>query len=171
MVKFRSEISNSRKFQEMFNQLFDDLNYNNIINSNEIIELDDITNNKNILHIYNETKYKIKHIKEKFYPFIQETFEDFGKDFINKTKLTNNFWSISNLYKNILNFGDEHYNNNISEINYYILENINNILDNFNSSLIRIKNKLLNNIDNYEYYSINYIPIYNNYFSIVNNAF
>ena len=88
IVKFRTEISNSRKFPEMFNQLFDDLNYNKLINFNEIIELDDITNNKNILYIYNETKYNLKLIKDGLYSLIQETFEDFGKDFTDKTNLT-----------------------------------------------------------------------------------
>ena len=58
IAKLRTEISNSKKLTEILEQLFDDLNYNNLIDSNEINKIDDITNNTNILNIFNETKIK-----------------------------------------------------------------------------------------------------------------
>ena len=155
VVKFRTEVSNSRKFPELFNSLFDDINYNNILESKEIIEIDDIINNKNFLFIYNKTKNKSKKIEDEFLSMINETFEDFGNKFLFNTKeLTNNFWEFMDSYKVILNNKNTMYNNNISEINNNILESINNSLANFNSTLYDSLSVI--NISEYDYYSIEY---------------
>ena len=49
VVKFRTGISNSWKSPELFDSLFDDLDCDNVINSKEIIEIDDMISNKNLL--------------------------------------------------------------------------------------------------------------------------
>ena len=171
VVKFRTGISNSRKFPETFNSIFDDLNYNNIIDSEKIIEIDDILNNKNVLFISNTTKYKTKEIKKEFISMIQETFEDFGNNFLTKGAcLTCNYWEILNEIKNVLNYNDINYNNNISQIFDYIKKNIKKILNNFNSSLYDTVNTFPN-LNDYEFYSINYLPIYNQYFSMIEDSF
>ena len=151
-VKFRTEISNSRKYTEIYEQLFDDLNYNNIIDSAQITEIDNIINTQNIINIDNASKYKIKQIKEELFSLLQETFDNFGKDFINKIiVLTNIFEDTFNLFDNILN-NDKTSNNKITEIYEYILNKIEKFLDDFN---------ITNNI----------INIFNNYFSLIDNEF
>ena len=173
VVKFRTEVSNSRKFPELFNSLFDDINYNNILDSKEIIEIDDIINNKNFLFIYNKTKNKSKKIEDEFLSMINETFEDFGNKFLFNTKeLTNNFWEFMDSYKVILNNKNTMYNNNISEINNNILESINNSLANFNSTLYDSLSVI--NISEYDYYSIeydNYKKYFDDSFSLLEDSF
>ena len=171
IVKFRTEISNSRKYPEIFNQIFDDLNYNKIIDFNEIIEIDNTINSKNILNIYNATKDKLKLIKEEFFSMINQTFYDFGYDFINNNEELASYSEVLQLFKEIFNYENIIYNNNINETNDFILDNIDKLLDDFNSSLSIIANQIIGIIDNYEYYSTNLIQIYNNYFNIIKTAF
>ena len=173
IVKLRKELSNSKKFPEMFNQLFDDMDIRNITNLNYINKIDDIINNKkNILYIFNKTNYKSNQIKNEFFSLIQEIFENFRNDFINKNiNLNKNYDEIFKLYKNLINFEDIYYNNNISEINNYILNNINKLLYDFNSTLFNNINKIMNKIESYKYYSINFTLIYKNYLNIIDNSF
>ena len=175
VVKFRTEISNSRKFPEMFNQIFDGLNYNNIIDSNDISGIDDVINNKNLLYIYNRTKYKIKEIKNELFLFAQETFSDFCNKFIkNNPDLTNNYLPFLGLHKSILKYENIFYNKNISEKNNYTLANLYKLLNEFNFTLFNYTHEIMNNTSNYDYYSIkenNYLFVYNNYFSKINKAF
>ena len=154
VVKFRTGISNSRKFPELFNSLFDDLNYNNIIDCNEIIGIDKMINHKNLLIIHNKTKAKLKEIKNEFLSIIRETFDYFSYEFISKTsELTGNYCEILGLHKNLLNYGNILYNNNISEINNNLFKNINKLLINFNSSLYKGFGRMPKRSD-YDYYSI-----------------
>ena len=172
VVKFRTEISNSQKLTESFDRLFDDLNCNNLLDSNEIIEIDDITNNKNILNILNETKIKSKKIKEEFLSFIQEPFDEFCVEFTKKNNdLLIIYWKFLNEYKDVLNFRNIIYNNNLSEIKNYTINNIKQLLNDFNSTLFNNLDNIINITDNYDYFSINYTQIYNNYYSILENSF
>ena len=168
IVKFRTGISNSRKYPELFNSLFDDINYDNILDNQTIIDIDDIINNKNFLKIYDETKLKLKEIKEEFLYFISETLENFNEEFINKTSgLTSNYWEFMNLYKNnILNYEDIFYNDTISETINDELKNIDKFFDKFNFTLF---NSI--NISGYNYYSFNLTPVFDNYFSLIKNIF
>ena len=94
------------------------MNNVNIIDPTEIIGIDDAINNKNFLIINNKTKIKLKEIKNEFLSIIQETFDEFSDEFISQTpELTDNYWEILNLHKNILVYGNILYNNNITEIN------------------------------------------------------
>jgi hypothetical protein len=155
IVKFRNGISNSRKFPELFDSLFEDLNYDNIIDSEEIKSIDDTINNKNMLAIYNKTNFKLKEIKKEFHSMIQETFDDFSKEFLNKTpELTGNYWEFLKEFKNVLNYGDVLYNNNITEANNLLNDSINKLLENFNSTLYESICNITNS-SYYDYYSFN----------------
>ena len=168
IVKFRTGISNSRKYPELFNSLFDDINFDNIIDNQTIIDIDEVINYKNFLNIYNVTKVKQKEIKKEFLYFIAETLEEFDDEFINKTsELTSNYWEFMNLYKkNILNFEDIFYDDNISKTINNTLININDYFDNFN---ITLYNSI--NISGYDYFSLNLMSIFDNYFSFIENIF
>ena len=173
VVKFRTEISNCRKFLEMFNRLFDGLNYKNIIDINDIIQIDNSINHKNILYIYNKTYYSSKSIKQEFLSIVNETFDDLYKDFINKNDLTKNYKEYFNLFQNILNYENLNYNNNISEKINKTLNYIEILLIDFNSTLFNNISDIINNTK-YDYYSINYNnykSIYNNYFYLINDSF
>ena len=172
VVKFRTEISNSEKSTEIFDKLFDDLNYSNLIDLNEIIAIDDITNNKNILNILNKTAIKSNEIKNEFLSLIQETLNDFFIEFTNKnTDLTNNYWHFLNEYRDILNFENILYNNNLSEIKNNTIDNIHQLLYAFNSSLFNAVKDINNVTDNYDFFSIDLNEIYNNYSLIIQNSF
>ena len=174
IVKFRNGISNSRKFPELFDSLFDDLNYDNIIDSEQIKSIDDTINNKNMLAIYNKTNSKIKEIKAEFRLRTQETFDDFSKEFLNKTpELTSNYWEFLKEFKNVLNYGDVLYNSNITEVNNHLNDSINKLLENFNSTLYDSISNITNS-SYYDYYSFNYtsvMSIHKNYFSLIENSF
>ena len=174
IVKFRTGITNSRKFPEMFSSLFEDLNYENIISSKEIIEIDNIINNKNLLFINNQTKIKLKEIKNEFLSIIQESFDEFSDDFIKNTpELTDNYWEILNSHKNLLNYENILYNKNITEVNNNLCINVNMFLDQFNNTLFYSFDRMLNR-SNYDYYSINYTTInrvFNNQFIEINESF
>ena len=172
VIKLRTQISNSRKFPEMFNQIFDDLNYNNIIDSDQINEIDNLINKKNILRIYKETTFKSQEIKNHFFILTEETFNDFCNDFVGKiTSLTSEFWPVLDMYKNILNFRNISYNNNISKLNENLINNTDILLDEFNKTLFRSVGNLMMNINKYQYYSIDFSPIFNNYFLKIEDSF
>ena len=56
IVKLRTGIYYTKKLLENIENLFEEINYNSLINIDEIIYYDKILNNKNIIYIYNETK-------------------------------------------------------------------------------------------------------------------
>ena len=173
VVKFRTGISNSRKFPELFNSLFDELNYSNIMNSNQIIKIDDIINNKNLLIIYNKTINKLKEIKNEFLSIIQDTFDDFSNEFIKNTPiLTSNYMEILNEHLKFLNYDDANFKNNISVVNLNLIRNLNISLNNFNETLFNNFSRFNNS--EYDYYSINHTKIneiFNNYLALINDNF
>ena len=173
VVKFRTEISNSKRFPGMFEQLFDDLKYDNIIDMNKNIEIDDIVSDKNILYISEETETKIKLIKQDFISIIREIFDDFCTDFLKQNNLMSNYWPFLNLFKSILTLENISYNNNISETYNYTINITNNLLDLFNSTLSDMINTINNISENYDYISINfnYMKIFNNYFLTLEEVF
>ena len=171
IVKFRTEISNSRKFTEMFEQLFENLNYKNIMDSNEIIEIDNSINTKNIIYISNESKFKVKEINNKFLSLIKESFDEFCDEFVKQTtNLTNNYWQSFDYYKNILNLENSLYNNNVSQTFNNISNNIAQLLDDFNSTLFNYLKNIKYTAKNYDYYHINFTNVFNNYSSILESS-
>ena len=170
VVKFRTEISNSMRFPEMIDQLINGLNYNNIIDKNEIKEIDNILNNKNILFIASKSKDKINAIQKEFILNIQDSVGNFSYEFINNNnnKLTNNYKPFLDIFKNILNFSNIIYNNNISETYKNLGDNIDKLLNQFNSTLFEYINNI---IKNYNYFSMNLTKIYNNYSLLIEKAF
>ena len=174
IVKFRTGISNSRKFPEFFNSIFDDLNPGNIIDPKEIIKIDDLINYKNMLNILNKTNTKSKLFKNEFLPLIQETFDEFSNKFLNKTpELLTIHRELLSLFKNILNYKDKKFINNITKLNNKVIESIDKLLTDFNSTLYYIvSNKT--NISYYDYYSINYNQIqimFKNYLPLIDDSF
>ena len=174
VVKFRTGISNSRKFPELFNSLFDDLTYDNLIDSGKIITIDDVINNKNLMVVFNKTHTKLNEIKNEFISIIQDTFDEFSNKFIIETpELTSNYWEILDSHKDLLNYCNILYNENISEVNNNTINELNIILDQFNTSLYSSLNRTAN-LSDYDYYSINYTninPIFDKYFTFITDIF
>ena len=136
-----------------------------MINSNIIIEIDDLINDKNILDILIKTKEQMKIIKNNFISNNQEDFDLFWDAFMNKdANLTNNYLPILNLFKEILLGENVFYNNHIAETYDYMLNNISKSLNEFNSTLFEYINNI---IENYDYFSFNYFEIFKNYSTII----
>jgi len=170
IIKLRTEISYTKRIIEKFYSLFDDLNYKNIIDFNQINQIDKYTNNKNILLIYNETSYKLNEIKNDGLFLIEEPFEEFVHFFQIKSTLENEYMPFFYDFEKLLKYENNNYKNNITEHNNKILDNIYNLLEKFNQTLYL--QTLLKN--NYDYYSLNhyyYESIYNYYYSLLKNCF
>ena len=169
IVKFRKEISNSKRFPEIIEQFINSLNYNNIIDPNKIIEIDEIINHKNILDILNKTKNKIKAIKSDFISKNQNDFGKFRDEFIKKDgNLTSDYLPFLNTFKEILTFENLYYNNYITETYDDLTNSINELLNEFNSTIFYI----INNISkHYNYFSLDYIQLFNNYSKLIDNSF
>ena len=177
IVKFRTELSNDKTFLEVFNSLFNDLNYNTSIDLNEINDIDKVLNNdKNILYIYDKTKYQSKKIKEYFINNTQENFDTLVNEImIKKIKLNDKYTEFLKLYQETLNLKNKLFYQNISEENNLALNELNILLEQLNSSLVNNLNNIINKTIDYDYYTIisdnNYISLFSEYYSRVNNIF
>lgn len=169
IIKFRKEISNSKRFSEIIEQFIDSLNYNDIIDPNKINEIDEIINHKNILDILNKTKNQINAIKNDTVSYNQLTFNSFRDEFIKKDgNLTSNYLPFLNTFKEILNFENVYYNNHIAETYDTMSRSIDELLSEFNSTIFYI----INNISkHYNYFSLDYIQLFNSYSNMIENSF
>ena len=172
IVKLRAEISNSMKFPEMIEQWFKDLKSSIIIDSNELIEIDNLINFKNIINISNETNFKLKEIENNFLLSIEESFIQFCNESLKKIiNLTDNYWHAFNYYKDIINFKNILYKDNISNTYNYISGNIEQLLNHFNSTLYNAIDNIIKDID---YFSIDFTTLEelnNHYLSIIESSF
>ena len=113
IVKLRSEIYFTKTLIEKIDNVFDDFNFNDIINSEKINEYDSILNDKNILYIYNESKNQLKNIKNENLPLMEEAFEEFIEEFKFTYNLETEIIPIYNNFEQIFKFTNKLYNNYI----------------------------------------------------------
>ena len=170
VVKFRKEISNSKKFPEMIEHLIYNLNFNNIINPDKIIEIDGIVNDKNILDISIKAKNQIEKIKNDFISYNKlPDFDNFHNEFINKDgNLASDYLIFLNTFKEILNNQNLYYNISKEETYDYMTDNIDKLLDEFNSTIF---NFIINTIEQYDYFSLDYMNLFNSYNKKIENSF
>ena len=178
IVKIRTEIYFSKMLISKLDNLFDNIDYNDIINSNKISEFDFILNNKNISNIYNETQYKLKEIQDENIPLLSESFELFINSLKDNYKLDKELLPFFDNFKELLKHQNNNYTNYINNHNKKTLEEINDLLDDFEKVLndqIKLKNKYeIFNIDEndfnniYQSYSLELDIIFNNYKEHIN---
>ena len=170
IIKLRTGISYSKNILENIENLFDDYNFQTIININKIQSYDEIINDKNIIDVYNKTKHKIIEINKESDILINEKYIDFLDEFKAKYSFKNDYLPFLKKFKDMLKFEDYNYslaiNNELSEI----IDNIFSLIYEFNKTLIyqlSIKEK-------YTYYNFNqsyFYDKYNKYYNLIKEAF
>ena len=110
-VKIRSEIYFTKTLIEKIDSTLDEMNYDNIINKDKINEFDLILNDKNILNIYNETKYKLKEIQDANLYMLDEPFELFMNSIKDHYNLENEILPFFNKFEEIISNKNTNYSN------------------------------------------------------------
>ena len=127
-------------------------------------------NDKNILNIYNETKYKLEEIQNENLYLLEEPYDLFLKELQFNYPIENEIMIFYNKFENILKNNDSYFINKMNENLKNISNNINILLLKFNQTL----NKQIELKNNYEYYNINknnYTSIYKYYYSLIHDCF
>ena len=170
IVKLRTGIYYTKKLLENIENLFEEINYNSLINIDEINYYDKILNNKNIIHIYNETNYKITQINNEILSSIEEPFEYFLSTLQTKYSYKNDYIPFMQQFKEIISFENKNYNNKIILTNNETIKNVFSILeliDDILLSQLSLKNK-------YDYYNLNetyFKDMHMYYSSLITNIF
>ena len=170
IVKIRTGIYYTKTLFENLDEIFDEINMEDLININSINYYDNLLNDKNILSFYNETNYIFNQVIKKSELFIEESIQNLV-EYIKKLFLfKNDYHLIFQKFKEILIFKNKDFENNITYIKEETINNVFLLLNQFN-------NTLFNQIslrDNYQFYNINetyFKEIYLYYFSLINDTF
>ena len=170
IIKLRTGIYYTKRLLENIENLFEEINYNSLINADKIIYFDKILNNKNIIYIYNKTNYKINQINNEILSYIVEPFEYFFSNLQTKYSYKMDYLPFIQNFKEIITFKNEKYNNNITHINNETMKNIFlilNVIDDILLSQLSLKNK-------YDYYNINesyFKDMHTYYNTLIKNIF
>jgi len=170
IVKLRTGLYYTKNLIENTDNIIDGINYNNLINNEQININDRVLNNKNILYIYNETLYKLNEINKESDLIIDEVLEKFLKDFKNQYTFENDFLPFYFDLMTILKFENKDYINNITYFYNNTLVNISDFIVSFNNTLydqISLRKK-------YDFYNINennFNKVFSTYKSIITNVF
>ena len=151
IIKLRTGIYYTKRLLENIENLFEEINYNSLINVDKIIYYDKNLNNKNIIYLYNKTNYKINKINNEILSYIDEPFDYFFSNLKTKYSYKMDYLPFIQKFKEIITFENENYNNNITHINNGTIKNIFSILDIIDDILLSqlsLKTK-------YDYYNIN----------------
>ena len=170
IVKLRTGLYYTKNLIEITDNIIDGINYNNLINNEQININDRVLNNKNILYIYNGTLFKLNEINKESDLIIDEVLEKFLKDFKNQYTFENDFLPFYFDLMSILKFENKDYINNIT---YFY----NNTLVNISDFIVSFNNTLYDQISlrkNYDFYNINennFNKVFSNYKLIITNIF
>jgi len=170
IVKLREGIKYSKTLLENIDDLFDEFNASNLININKIVNNDKLINDNNIFLIYNETNYKMMNINKESVSLIDELLQTFIEDFQKKYSYKSDYLNLIKIFKEIISFKNNDYNNKINNINNDTLNNIISFLNEFNETLF---SQLLLR-DKYDYFNFNqtyFKEIYFNYYSLIEKFF
>ena len=169
-VKLRNALYYTKNAIKNLYNLFNDYNFNDIIDNNNIIISDKIINDKNVFQIINETNEKIKYINLETDELLKEAYDYFILDLSKKFTFEKDYLPFIELFKEILNCTYINYLDNITEFNNLTYINLTELLLEFNETLYM----QLNITYNYDYYNINktyFQNIKNYYEQLINNSF
>ena len=151
IIKLRKGIYYTKRLLENIENLFEEINYNSLINVDKIIYYDKILNNKNIIYLYNKTNYKISQINIEILSYLDEPFDYFFSNLKTKFSYKMDYLPFIQQFKEIIALENDNYNNNITHIFNGTIKNIFSILeaiDDILLSQLSLKTK-------YDYYNIN----------------
>ena len=149
VVKIRTGLFYTKKSLENIFYLFDDLNFEELLNIQNYNIIENKLNDKCILDIYNLSLYKLKELNNNSILFLEEQNELFYKDILTIYPLNNNYYPFLKKFEKLLKFEEQAYND------YYVgffnksFQFLYDLLSEFNITLYEQKNEYdLYNIDN-----------------------
>ena len=170
VVKIRTGLYYIKNLLNDIETYFDEFNYDNILNIQQITKDDKFLNDKNILYTYNESLFKLNEINKETFSLLEEPFEYFLDDFKFKYTFTKDFIPFYKDIEKILKYNHIDFLNNATLVNNKTLEYVHSLLDIFNKTLY----KQLSLKKKYDYYNINktyFDLVYLNYNTSIQNCF
>ena len=141
IVKLRSGIFYTKTALENIMNLFDDVNYDDLLNIKQYNNIEHVINEKNILDIYNSSNNKLKEINENSKALLKEQNEYFYKYILSIYSLNNDYYPFLKKLETIIKSESESYNDyyiNYFQSKFNVIESL--LLD-FNNTLFEQKNE------------------------------
>ena len=170
IIKIRTGIYYTKTLFENLDEIFDDLNMEDLISINQINYYDNLLNDKNIISFYNETNYIFNQIKKESELFIEESLQDLVEYIKQIYLFENDYHLLFQQFKEIISFENTDFENNITYINEKIVNKVFLLLNQFNKTLF----SQISLRDNYQFYNINesyFKEIYLYYYLLINDTF
>ena len=166
IIKLREGIYYSKTLLENIDNLVNVFNFDKLVNIDKIKYNDELLNDKDIIHIYNKTNYKLNKINEDSSLQIDEYFKLFVEDFKTKYSYNNDYLNLLEKFKEIVMFKDNKYQNEYNNKQNYIIS----LLNEFNETLY----KQLFLAKKYDFYNFNksyFSEQFYHYYSQIENIF
>ena len=170
IIKIRTGIYYTKTLFENLDEIFDDLNMEDLISINQINYYDNLLNDKNIISFYNETNYIFNQIKKESELFIEESLQNLVEYIKQIYLFENDYHLLFQQFKEIISFKNIDFENNITYINEKIVNKVFLLLNQFNKTLFN----QISLRDNYQFYNINesyFKEIYLYYYLLINDTF
>ena len=135
-IKIRTGLYYTKSAFENIMGLFNDLNYDNILNIKKYNDNEDLLNDKNILDIFNFSIYKLKEINNYSISLFEKNNSNFFKEILKIYSLDNDYSPFLKDYENILKLESQSFNNYFSSKFKFI----DLILNKFNDTLYDDRN-------------------------------
>ena len=152
VVKIRTGIYYIKYLYEKLENLFNQLNFDTLMNLTLIKQKDELINDKNIINLYEQSLEKTKEFNKESEDILEEYFqyyeEDINDTIINKLDFTENF----DRFTKVLNFTEENFKFEVDKQYKKATENFLVKLDNYK----QILDEQLNLSTNYEKFNFNY---------------
>ena len=171
VVKLRSGLFYTKKSLENIINIFQDLNYDDLLNIKSHNDIEHVLNDKKILDIYNSSINILKEINEKSNSLLNEQHKYFFKEILNIYSLNNDYFPFLKNFEKILNLESKSYNDYFCDYINAKFDFIEPLLEEFNNTLFKQKNEyILYYIDNNISYNT-FKEIYENYREQIKNIF
>ena len=168
VLKLRSGLYYTKKALENIMNLYDDLNYDNLLNIEQYNNLDNSLNDKNILDIYNLTLSKLKEIKENSNSLLKEQHDLFYNEIKDIYLINNDYYPFLQEIESILKYENKQYNE-------FIINYINNKFNFVDSILFEFNKTLFEQKNEYQMYNIDenntFLEIFKEYQTKISEIF
>ena len=153
IIKLRNALYYTKNTITNLYDLFEDFNFNDVIDNNMLNLSDKNINDKNILQIYNQTFRKIKKINIETHELLKQGYDYFIEEISKKFSYEKDYLPFIELFKSVLNCTNTNYYNNISLFNNNTYNMLFGIIKKFNDTLYRQLQSIIK--EKYDFYNIN----------------
>ena len=135
IVKLKNSLYYSKNIIKNIFNLFDEFNFDDIINENLIINIDNIINEKGLFEIYDRANTKLRQINKETFEIVKPEYENFIKTFTSKYNYEDDIYPNIQIFTTILNLSDINFINYTNQFNEINLNEIEQLLDMVNQTL------------------------------------